>query len=747
MRRELVPKHKGDFIMFWTLLCGRQPRSRTAQRRRKLVAPIECLEERLSPDASFFPLVTGPLLQNWSTAPITADNDWSTVPSIIGYNGAGLAPVPGTDPQTILADGTNTAMTVLSNQTDPSSLPPVGIAEFSTLSKPTVALAADGTDQAPFLLVNLDTSQTRNVRVKFNLRDLVLPASSVAEPFALQYRLGTSGDFTNLTTGFVGDATNGANPGNLVTPVSVTLPGEAYDQPQLQLRIITTNPTGTARWIAVDDLQVTGTTTPLRPLMFAFSIDSVNSSLSLSGDVDGSPIQPQGAGSLTTSYSGTIAAVWDREAGTINFLAATSDAVAANSGSWQPLPGGGGGSAPANYGGQVNTLFVTGRAALREMHAALSTSTPLTLTGFGPYNFASTQTVNLTHGFGDYNAGFQSGSVDFSNFSANNTSATPGTLEDLGGGTYRLTMPIDGTITGSIGFGTSHLHVQGTLVANVTLPVDPSLPVVDLNGSSPGLDNLAGFVQGGLPVLIAPNVTATDAASPNLTTAVVTLTNRPNGTAESLAADVGGTGLTASYSIVTGRLTISGAGALATYQAVLQTVTYRDNAGPIELNAANRLIEVTVSDGADFSPIRTAVVTVAAARAALVNTVPAAQSTSVDTPLTFSSAGGNALSVGDPNPRPGGFVQVMLSVTNGTLTLASTSGLTIMAGGNGTATITIRGTLADINAALDGLVYTPGLGFTGSDALTILSDDLWDTDATGAAHHRTTLSTVAISVQ
>src|SRR5262249_18257195 len=163
--------------MFWTFFGSRQPRSRTPLRRRKLVGPIECLEERLTPDASYFPLATGPFLQNWSTAPITADNDWSTVPSIIGYNGAGLA-APGTDPQTVLSDGGVPA--VLSNQTDPSSLAAAGIAEFSTLAKPTVALAADSTDQAPYLLLSLNTSKTRNVQVSFNLRDLVSSASSVA---------------------------------------------------------------------------------------------------------------------------------------------------------------------------------------------------------------------------------------------------------------------------------------------------------------------------------------------------------------------------------------------------------------------------------------------------------------------------------------------------------------------------------------------------------------------------------------
>src|SRR6516164_2950477 len=124
--------------MVWTLFGSRQSRSRTPLRRRKLVGPIECLEERLTPDASFFPLVTGTFAQNWSTAPITADNDWSTVPSIVGYNGAGLAPTAGTDPQTVLPDGIGRDTTVLSNQTDPTATAPAGIAEFSTLAKPTV---------------------------------------------------------------------------------------------------------------------------------------------------------------------------------------------------------------------------------------------------------------------------------------------------------------------------------------------------------------------------------------------------------------------------------------------------------------------------------------------------------------------------------------------------------------------------------------------------------------------------------
>jgi hypothetical protein len=734
--------------MFWTLIRRRHARNWAARRRTRLIGPIESLEERLLLDASFFPLATGSFMQDWSTIPITSDNDWSDVPSIVGYRGDGLAPTPGTDPQTILVDGTDTPLTVLANQTDPGSLPPGGIAEFSSLSKPTVALSADGTAQAPFLLLNLDTRGTRNVRASFDLRDLVLPASNVPEPYALQYRIGTSGDFTNLETGFVADASNGANPGNLVTPVNVTLPGETYDQPQVQLRIVTTNPSGAARWIAVDDIQVTGTEAPGTRL--TFSIDPASSSLALSGSLDGSPILQQGAGSLTTTYSGTIAVVWHREDGTIQFDSAGSDAVAANSGNWRPGAGAFG-VAPANYGALANDAFYgTLQAALRELHTALLTNTPLALAGSGPYTFDSSQPLIVTHGFADYYlGGLGLGRVDLSNFSAKNASATDGTLEDLGSGNYRLTLPVDVTlrytVATPIGGRTAVLHIQGAFVANATPSADLGFPVVDLNGDNPGADNLAGFVAGGPPVAIAPNATVTRTPEADLTSAFVTLLNRPDGTNEQLAANVSGTGLAASYNSVNGQLTISGDAPPSVYQAVLQTLTYHDATFACCLNTANRLIDFTASDGAINSQIRTAVVTIAPRQHPPIQKVPPAQSTAAGTPLTFASTRGNSISLTSDSLNP--IVQLMLSVSNGTLTLASTSELVTLAGDNGTATVTVRGTSHNIDVALNGLVYTPDPGFAGTDTLTVKSDNLRPTDATGASHHQTTLSTVSILVQ
>ncbi|NDW34601.1 DUF4347 domain-containing protein [Yangia sp. PrR007] len=65
-----------------------------------------------------------------------------------------------------------------------------------------------------------------------------------------------------------------------------------------------------------------------------------------------------------------------------------------------------------------------------------------------------------------------------------------------------------------------------------------------------------------------------------------------------------------------------------------------------------------------------------------------------------------------------------VSVSNGTLAFASVEGLTFDAGTNGeNATLTVSGTLADLNAALTGLVYSPDADFHGADTLSVSVSD------------------------
>jgi large repetitive protein len=100
--------------------------------------------------------------------------------------------------------------------------------------------------------------------------------------------------------------------------------------------------------------------------------------------------------------------------------------------------------------------------------------------------------------------------------------------------------------------------------------------------------------------------------------------------------------------------------------------------------------------------------------------------------LAFSSANGNAITVADSGPGSSSD-SLTLTVTHGTVTLATTSGLTITGGANGTATVTVKGAIANLNAALSGLTYKPTTGYTGSDSLAISLADSVDTLSANAS--------------
>jgi hypothetical protein len=110
--------------------------------------------------------------------------------------------------------------------------------------------------------------------------------------------------------------------------------------------------------------------------------------------------------------------------------------------------------------------------------------------------------------------------------------------------------------------------------------------------------------------------------------------------------------------------------------------------------------------------------------AAPVNGVPGAQATAEDTTLVFSTAHGNAVTVGDAGNDT---LTVSLTVTHGVLNLAQTAGLANLTG-DGTGTVSFSGVMADINAALNGLAFHPTLNDNGAAQLTISTSDAEFTD-------------------
>jgi hypothetical protein len=105
--------------------------------------------------------------------------------------------------------------------------------------------------------------------------------------------------------------------------------------------------------------------------------------------------------------------------------------------------------------------------------------------------------------------------------------------------------------------------------------------------------------------------------------------------------------------------------------------------------------------------------------------------------------GATAIAISDVDAG-GATVQVTLTATDGTLTLAGTAGLSFTSGdGTADATMTFTGTIANINTALNGMSYAPVVDFNGGASVTIVTDDLGNSGAGGA---QTDTDSVAVTV-
>lgn len=183
--------------------------------------------------------------------------------------------------------------------------------------------------------------------------------------------------------------------------------------------------------------------------------------------------------------------------------------------------------------------------------------------------------------------------------------------------------------------------------------------------------------------------------------------------------------ITGTYNSGTGILTLSGNGTLAEYQAVLDSVTFSAAGDDPDNGGANptRTISFTVFDGLTTSDPATTIVTVQAVNDEPVNVVGAGASTSEDS----AGVAITGLSVSDVDSSA---LTVTLAVGRGTLNVATVGGGAAVSG-NGTASVQLSGTQAEINLTLSapgGVTYTPNPNANGPDSLTMTSDDGTDTD-------------------
>lgn len=223
--------------------------------------------------------------------------------------------------------------------------------------------------------------------------------------------------------------------------------------------------------------------------------------------------------------------------------------------------------------------------------------------------------------------------------------------------------------------------------------------------------------------------------------------------------DAGSASVTVTFSVGSGVLTaISGAGvsvsgsgtgslvmqgAIADINAFISAgklafTTASNATGSVTLNISiddggNSGIDPGTSGTASSEAASTSVtLNVAAVNDAPVNAVPTAQLVQQDGVLVFNDANGNRIAVSDIDIGSGA-MQITLTATHGVLTLSSTSGLTFSVGsGSGVQTMTFSGSISAVNNALNGLIYTPVEGYSGSATLQIVSNDQGNTGSGGA---------------
>ena len=182
------------------------------------------------------------------------------------------------------------------------------------------------------------------------------------------------------------------------------------------------------------------------------------------------------------------------------------------------------------------------------------------------------------------------------------------------------------------------------------------------------------------------------------------------------ATDVEGNALTA-----TGLAIAAGSGALVDNGNGTWTYT------PARNDDTAVAFSYAISDGT-ASVAGSATVDIAAVNDPPVNTVPGPQAGFEDTPLAITG-----LAVNDPD---GGSIAVTLAVGNGALTVNLAGGATITGGANGSATLTLSGTVAQVDAALATLSYLGAQDWSGADTLSVTTTDpgaLVDNDSVALA--------------
>src|SRR6185437_9979604 len=158
------------------------------------------------------------------------------------------------------------------------------------------------------------------------------------------------------------------------------------------------------------------------------------------------------------------------------------------------------------------------------------------------------------------------------------------------------------------------------------------------------------------------------------------------------------------------------------------SVTYADTSN--NPNVAPRSISFVVSDGTlSSSPVTKSVGIVEVDQKPTITVPGSAQSVAQNSTLVLSSGNSNGITVADVDAK-GSSEQVTVSVSSGTLSLGGTTGLTVTGTSANSSSIVFSGSLSNLNAALNGLVYQAPM-VAGTATLSVAINDLGNTGVGG----------------
>jgi hypothetical protein len=315
-------------------------------------------------------------------------------------------------------------------------------------------------------------------------------------------------------------------------------------------------------------------------------------------------------------------------------------------------------------------------------------------------------------------------------------------------------LSVSGTITaGKLGpfqlkpqqVGSLRASISGSIQASVDLATHKirfmaagtSLVAVDDFNASPGANGAAGkapaalaaFVAGSKPAPFRVDLAFRDGVGTLSTARALTLSSASNPTfpstetvgLRSTAIDFRPSGA-ATGLLSPGRVSLAGkfSGNHAAAPGQLQSL----GNDAFRIVVPIRALVETVSHGTTTILTFDGTLTGTARVAPVITAPTATQHVPRDKTLVFSMTDHNVVCVAD---QAGGSQTVTLTASHGVLKLSELAGLTVH--GNGTGQVTACGSVARINAALDGLTFTPERGFQGNAALEVTARDGHDGSA------------------